>query len=86
MRRAPGGHPPFIRRGYVGLMAKKRARIEALEAWDEAEQKYRKVIAPYLPSGDKEPEKLTTEAAVAITRARTKADHRMESCLNRRFD
>lgn len=53
---------------------------EALEAWRKAEQRYQEAIAPFL--ADK-PGKVRKDDAVAITKARVKADKRREAYLDR---
>jgi hypothetical protein len=65
-------------------MAKKPSVDEALEAWREAEEKYRKAVDGFLDDKKKSP-KAGKDDAVTITKARTKADRRMatyfETCL-----
>lgn len=52
---------------------------EALDAWRKAEQRYQEAIAPFL--GD-EPRKVKKDDAVAITKARVKADKKREAYLD----
>ena len=59
-------------------MAKKRSHKESLKAWREAEERYRQAVEPYFPDGDGQPPKLTKDKAVALSKARAKADRRMQ--------
>ena len=58
----------------------KPSKKEALAAWREAEDKYRKTLEPFLD--DDRSEKLDKAAAVLITKARVKADRKFESYLH----
>lgn len=61
-------------------MAKPSTR-DALIAWREAEERYRTVVDVYLSDGGSA--KVDKEAAVAITKARVRADKRMDNYLLR---
>jgi hypothetical protein len=52
---------------------------EALDAWRKAEQRYQDVIAPFLVE---KPSKLRKDDAVSITKARVKADRKLEAYLD----
>lgn len=67
-------------------MAKKRSQQETLDAWQEAEDRYTTAIRPYLPGGDKGPQKLTKSAAVSMSKARSKADRRRDAYFRRCLD
>jgi len=58
----------------------KPSKKETLVAWREAENKYRKILEPFLD--DERPEKLDKAAAVMITKSRVKADKKLESYLH----
>jgi len=58
----------------------KPSKAGALAAWREAEENYRTTIAPFLlPDA---PGKIDKAAAVALTKARVKADKKLESYLH----
>ena len=52
---------------------------EALNAWRKAEQRYQDAIAPFLVD---RPAKLRKDDAVTITKARVKADRKLEAYLD----
>ena len=52
---------------------------EALESWRKAEQRYQDTIGPYLVA---KPSKLRKDDAVSITKARVKADRKLEAYLD----
>jgi hypothetical protein len=58
----------------------KPSKKEALAAWREAEEKYRKALVPYLD--ESAPGKIDKTVAVTITKARVKADRKMEAYLH----
>ena len=62
----------------------KPTRKEALAAWREAENKYRKTLEPFFEEGTGA--KLDKGVAVMVTKARVKADKKMElyfhTCLD----
>lgn len=62
----------------------KPTKADALAAWRDAETKYRKALEPYLD--DKSVGKIDKAAAVTITKARVKADKRLETYLHRCLD
>jgi hypothetical protein len=51
----------------------------SLDAWRKAEQRYQEAIAPHLVD---KPAKLRKDDAVAITKARVKADRKREAYLD----
>ena len=62
----------------------KPGKAGALAAWREAEENYRTIIAPFLlPDA---PGKIDKAAAVALTKARVKADRKMDVYLHRCLD
>jgi len=58
----------------------KPSKKEALAAWREAEQKYRDVLEPYL--GDESVGMVDKSVAIAITKARVKADKKLDAYLH----
>jgi hypothetical protein len=52
---------------------------EALDAWRKAEQRYQDAIAPFLVA---KPPKLRKDHALTITKARVKADRKLEAYLD----
>jgi len=52
---------------------------EARDAWRKAEQRYQDAIAPFLVE---KPGKLRKDDALAITKARVKADRKLEAYLD----
>jgi hypothetical protein len=58
----------------------KRDMVEALDAWRRSEAKYLAVIEEYLDADD--PEKIDKAAALAITKARVKADKHLDAYLH----
>jgi hypothetical protein len=53
---------------------------EALDAWRKAEQRYQDAVAPFL-SGQRD--KLRKDDAVSITKARVRADRKLQTYLDR---
>lgn len=66
-------------------MTKKRSEKESLDAWREAEKAYHKLVDPFLSASDGAAAKLNKDAAVAVAKARTKADHRREDYFKARM-
>ena len=60
----------------------KPTKDEAQEAWREAEVRYQTLITKYVDGVTK----LDKDAALAITKARTKADRRMADYFRRCLD
>ncbi len=67
-------------------MAKKRTQQEALDAWQEAEDRYVTAIEPYMRGDSKGAQKLTKNAAVSMSKARSKADRRRDAYFRRCLD
>lgn len=61
-------------------MAKKRTAKDALKAWRESEEAFRRAVEAHLPKGN-DPAKLSKDTAVALTKSRGKADRRMQQYL-----
>jgi vacuolar-type H+-ATPase subunit E/Vma4 len=58
-----------------------KTKNEARAAWNEAEEEYRKVIAPYVSASNTEP--IDKAALVAISKARTAAERCLDAYVRR---
>ena len=58
-----------------------KTKNEARAAWSEAEEEYRKVIAPYVSASNTEP--IDKAALVAISKARTAAERCLDAYVRR---
>lgn len=70
-----------LRRFPSAVVAKKRSPKESLKAWRAAEDRYRGAAEPYFPDGDGQLPKLTKDQAVALSKARARADRHIQQCF-----